>query len=658
MKRTSGLLIFLLLLGAGWTEISWYIGKRAQHASVLWVEDANQRLRESLPGIPLVIETESYDRGLFSSHARYVLQWRPVTAPGVLLPPSGSYALAWADVDIEHGPYPRRPVTSLDGKPGAFGGSLGTASRIAIHVKGAPALSAALNLPQPIALGAIDARVDYHGDADVQWRMPPWRAVANGSHVSWHGATGAGRVQGDGTLRLSASSDGLTMGASEAAAKDTAVDATEDAKKDATKDAARRAATDAATATTAITGLALTVDLSPGAYVLTPGTVSLDIKRWRDTYQDDHGQAHPWEARDLHWQSKVVSDETGLDLAIDYRLGDLRAGQGKDRQAGKKNDGQGDRAGQSRGQSLGESLGQGSGQVRLSHLDGATLTRVWQDARLLASALILGRVQSTTVSAIVTDLSRAGVALIEHQPRLALQAVTWQSPRGDKATLDTALQMGPAPQRVLNIDPLWAVLDMVRDFDLKARVPAAMLRDFPGLNRLTQGTGIFVKDGADLVAALQTDEDRASINGKAMPTQQWLARYAGPRPHTIPLPQIEQPPGPPLLGLPGDMLQPDLLTPNMLPPGWVPLNGPSPAIPAPPPPSSLVPPPELPPGVSGRDSSVGGDAHAESGDATDYLQDAAADAVGDMPDTTVTTDAMEAPDAAVDAAIDVARPAR
>jgi len=642
MKRTSGLLIFLLLLGAGWTEVSWYIGKRAQHASVLWVEDANQRLRETLPGIPLVIETESYDRGLFSSHARYVLQWRPVTAPGVLLPPSGSYALAWADVDIAHGPYPRRPVTSLDGKPGALGGSLGTASRVAIQIKGAPALSAALGLPQPIALGAIDARVDYHGDADIQWRMPPWRAVANGNHVSWHGATGAGRVQDDGTIRMSASSDGLTMGASEAATEDTATDAT--------------------TATTAITGLALTVDLSPGAYVLTPGTVSLDIKRWRDTYQDDRGQAQPWEARDLHWQSKVVSDETGLDLAIDYRLGDLRAGQGKDRQAGKKNDGQGDRAGQSRGQPLGESLGQGSGQVRLSHLDGATLTRAWQDARLLASALILGRVQSTTVSAIVTDLSRAGVALIDHQPRLALQAVTWQSPRGDKATLDTALQMGPAPQRVLNIDPLWAVLDMVRGFDLKARVPGAMLRDFPGLGRLAQGTGIFVKDGTDLVAALQTDEDRASINGKTMPTQQWLARYAGPRPHTIPLPKIEQPPGPPLLGLPSDMLQPDLLTPNMLPPGWLPPNGPSRAIPAPPPPSSLVPPPELPPGVSGRDSSVGGNAYAGSGDATDDLQDAAADAVGDMAGTTVTTDATEAPDTAVDAAVeaavDVARPAR
>lgn len=631
MKRTSGLLIFLLLLGAGWTEISWYIGKRAQRASVTWVEDANQRLRESLPGIPLVIETESYDRGLFSSHARYVLQWRPVTAPGVLLPPSGSYAVAWADVDIEHGPYPRRPGSSLDGKPGALGGALATASRVAVHIKGAPALSAALNLPQPIALGAIDARVDYHGGADIQWRMPPWRAVAKGNHVNWHGATGAARVQPDGALRMEASSEGVTVDAMDTPSK--------------------TAAEDGATAPTAITGLALTLDLNAGDFVLRPGSLSLDVKRWRDTYLDDGGKVQPWEARDLHWQSKVTADETGLDLAIDYRLGGLRAGQGQNQGKGK---GQDDKDGKN---SKGiEDLGQGSGQVRLSHLDGAALTRAWRDARLLASALVLGSATSSTVSAIVTDLSRAAVALLEHQPRLALQAVTWQSPRGDKATLDSALQMGPTPQRTLNIDPVWAVLDRVRGFDFKARVPGAMLRDYPSLNALTRQSGVFVKDGADMVSVLQTDGDRASVNGKVMPTEQWLTRYAGRRPPAIPMPRIELPPGAPLLGLPDDMLQPDLLVPDMLPPDLL-----SPAIPAPPPPSSLVPPPTLPQRAPGQ-----------GGSATDGLQDAARDAA-DMADTTVVTDAVEAPDtaeasdavrpadeadAAVDAAIDIARPRR
>ncbi|WP_233238127.1 YdgA family protein [Bordetella sp. LUAb4] len=631
MKRTSGLLIFLLLSGVGWVEVSWYIGKRAQRATVAWVEDANQRLREFLPGIPLVIETESYDRGLFSSHARYVLQWRPVTAPGVLLPPGGSYAVAWANVAIEHGPYPLRPAGSLDGKPGARGGSLFTASRVAVDIKGAPALSAALGLPQPVALAAIDARVDYNGGADVQWRMPPWRAAAQGSHVNWHGATGTGRVERDGALRMSASAEGLTMSA--------------------TDDAASASATANAAATTAITGLALTLDLSASDYALSPGTASLAIKRWRDTYTDDRGKAQPWEATDLHWQTKVGSDEGGLDLAIEYKLGGLRAGK--------------------------DELGQGSGQVRLSHLDGAALTQAWQDLRLLTSALVLGQVSPTALSAIVADLSRAGMTMLGHQPRVALRALTWQSPRDGTATLDSTLQLGPTPQRTLNIDPLWTVLDMVRGFDLKARVPDAMLRDFPRLHKWVRQTGFFVNEGADLVAAIQTDDDRASVNGKAMSTVQWLTRYAGPRPPTIALPKIDLPTGPPLLGLPDNLLQPDLLTPDMLPPDLLSPGIATPRFPAAPPPSSLAPPRMVPQRAPGHGGGVGDDAHAsdevdESDQNATDLQDAAADAT-DMADTTVAADAVEAADAdwatdavqagdaadaATDAAIDVARPRR
>ncbi|ALM86312.1 YdgA family protein [Bordetella sp. N] len=585
MKTTAGLLAFVVLLGAGWTEVAWYIGKRAQRASVALIDSANEQLHAALPGVPLAIETESYDRGLFSSHARYVLQVRPPMLPGVLKPPSGAYALAWINVDIEHGPYPLRPAGSLDGKPGARGGAALAASRIAIDIKGAPALAAVLNLPQPLSLVTLDGRYDYHGGIDFQWRMPPLRSgtqsPAQGQFINWHGATGKGRLEPAGALRMTANIDGLTLNGNGTAGEATA------------------------TPSTALTDLALTVDLAAsGAILPRPGTVTLDVKRWRNTYLDDRATVQPWEARDLHWRSLVAMEDGGLALDVDYRVGGLRIGP--------------------------DELGLGSGHVRLEHLDSVALTRTLNDLHLLGSAFVFGQASSKAITTIVADLSRAGVTLLQHQPRLTLAGVTWQSPRGDKAALDTSVQMGPKPDRTLNVDPLWGVLDMMRGFDLKANVPGAMLRDFPTLRARLRDSGMFVMQGADMVAAIHAAEDSAVVNGKAMTTTQWLTPYAGPRPRSITLPPLPDTPGPPLLGMPGDMLQPDLLTPQMLN-----LDGPN----AGPHAGSYADPPSP-------------DTLSNVQDVTDGLQDAAAPA---LPDGAV--DSMEAADAVDAANADIAAPA-
>ncbi|MFC4274141.1 YdgA family protein [Achromobacter aloeverae] len=517
MKRTSGLLILLLMLGGGWLEISWYIGKRAQRASQQWVEDADRRLHAAVPGIPLSIEPVSYERGLLSSHARYALRLRLPEVTDVPAPPSSGQDLAWASVDINHGPYPLRPANSLDGKPGARGGALFASSRVVIEIKGAPALAAALDIPQPMPLATIDARVDYAGGATVQWRMPPWRSGTQGPYVNWHGATGQGRLEPDGAMHMTARAEGLTAGTSTTVAENAATESTA-AESTATEGTATEgtatestATEGTATATSALTGLTLKLELAAGDFVLRPGTVDIEIARWRDTFLDDEGKAQSWEARDLHWHSEVTQDSGGQDLRAAYRLGALRIGA--------------------------RALGQGSGRLALTHLDGDALTRAWDNARLLASALVLGQVAPDAVSEAVTNLSRAALALLDHQPRLALEAVTWQPPHGDQATLDMALRMGPAPDHALNISPLWAVLDRMRDFEFKAHVPGALLGDLPGLRAPLLETGFFADDGTGLAAALHAAEDRATINGVEMPTTQWLARYAGTRPAPGPLPQ-------------------------------------------------------------------------------------------------------------------------
>ncbi len=504
MKRTSGVLLLLLLLCAAWLGVSWYVGKRVQRASTAWLDDANRQLQAVFPGLPLALETERYDRGLFATHARYVLQARRPSLPDGGTAPAQRRALAWLDVEIEHGPYPKRPANSLDGKPGARGGALTSAARVSVCLHGTPALAGALHLAPPLTLANFDARVDYGGSADFRWRMRPWRAGEPEAYLTWQGATGSGRVERDGTLGLTFSADGLTVH-------------TRNGETGDSPDMAGPAAPAAggkATPAFEIADIAVALHLAPGRHVLRPGAVNVDIKRWRATLTDNAGEPAPWEADGMHWQSRVAKTGGWLDMDMEYGLAALRVGT--------------------------DELGHGAGRARLAHLDGDALTRAMHDLRTLASLLVLGGSDSiATVTNTVTDLSRASLTLLNHQPYLAVQDMHWESPRDGTATLEATVQMGPTPDSTLNVDPVWAALERMRGLDLRARVPGAMLGGYPRLHAALRASGLFVEDGADLAADIRATEDQATINGETIPTTQWLTRFAGTRPPSVPLPRID-----------------------------------------------------------------------------------------------------------------------
>jgi len=94
------------VVAAGWVGATWYAGTKIEARVDGLLKEANQHLAERMPFVSLKMERLDYQRGVFSSQARYALVLeRELDAGGFLPPdfPAGSIEL---DTRIAHGPFP------------------------------------------------------------------------------------------------------------------------------------------------------------------------------------------------------------------------------------------------------------------------------------------------------------------------------------------------------------------------------------------------------------------------------------------------------------------------------------------------------------------------------------------------------------------------
>ncbi|MCB5362411.1 DUF945 family protein [Pusillimonas sp. CC-YST705] len=104
MKKISAITTGVIVVGAaGWLGASWYTGKTLEAQYQRYVVDANQELQRLSPLFKLRIDPVSYDRGWFSSQARYSLSLEEdELASGDAKTKQISF-----DTHIEHGPFPK-----------------------------------------------------------------------------------------------------------------------------------------------------------------------------------------------------------------------------------------------------------------------------------------------------------------------------------------------------------------------------------------------------------------------------------------------------------------------------------------------------------------------------------------------------------------------
>lgn len=105
--------VLLAVVAAGWTGTAWYTGKQIEARLALDVQDANakaQRLGAKL-GLPVTVELLSFERGVFSSDARFGLK---VTVQSDGKPAEKAFEFTGK---VEHGPFPASRLASGDVAP-------------------------------------------------------------------------------------------------------------------------------------------------------------------------------------------------------------------------------------------------------------------------------------------------------------------------------------------------------------------------------------------------------------------------------------------------------------------------------------------------------------------------------------------------------------
>ncbi|MDR2838302.1 MAG: YdgA family protein [Azonexus sp.] len=93
----------VVVLAAAYAGGAWYTGTRLEAEIPAQVEKLNQTLSESYPMFGIKVEQLSYERGFFSSHARYGVAVAGLAEGAQPWLPGGAVEF---DLTIEHGPFP------------------------------------------------------------------------------------------------------------------------------------------------------------------------------------------------------------------------------------------------------------------------------------------------------------------------------------------------------------------------------------------------------------------------------------------------------------------------------------------------------------------------------------------------------------------------
>ncbi|KDC11526.1 phosphoenolpyruvate carboxylase-like protein, partial [Bordetella bronchiseptica E012] len=113
MKKSIGITAgVIVVLAGGWLGGTWYTGKRIETETQQRLGVLNEKLAAVVPGYTLRVDQLKYERGFFTTQARYGLSLSQdiKEESGTVTPlPLGSTEF---DARFEHGPFPRSALAS------------------------------------------------------------------------------------------------------------------------------------------------------------------------------------------------------------------------------------------------------------------------------------------------------------------------------------------------------------------------------------------------------------------------------------------------------------------------------------------------------------------------------------------------------------------
>ncbi|HGK4797394.1 TPA: YdgA family protein, partial [Yersinia enterocolitica] len=191
----------IVVLGAAWTGASWYTGKLIEQRMGELVNNANDQIRTLLPKAGVKFAYKDYQRGLFSSQVRYVLQADSSVAGEKALKDGDEVAFIET---IDHGPFPLAQLKKFNLIP----------SMASVHTELAntPALKKLFEVTKGQSPFTADSRISYSGDTSSAITFIPIDYQQNTTSMKFSGAKIDADVSRDlRDVKMSGSSDSLVF---------------------------------------------------------------------------------------------------------------------------------------------------------------------------------------------------------------------------------------------------------------------------------------------------------------------------------------------------------------------------------------------------------------------------------------------------------------
>lgn len=162
MKKTQVAAGVIVALGVVWTGAAWFTGKQIESHKDEMLQQANSQINAWSPNSRLTLSYQDYQRGLFSSSTKLVVQASSQTVDNPLLKPGQTIVL---NETIDHGPFPFAQLKR--------GNILPAMASVHSELANTDAVKKLFALTDGKSLVAADTRIGYSGATDTALTLLP-----------------------------------------------------------------------------------------------------------------------------------------------------------------------------------------------------------------------------------------------------------------------------------------------------------------------------------------------------------------------------------------------------------------------------------------------------------------------------------------------------
>jgi len=180
MKKTKIAIGVVVALGVIWTGAAWLTGKKLEKNMDKLVQNANAQMNNMMPGSRLQLSYQDFQRGIFSSTARIVLQSSSQTEDNALLKPGQSIVF---DENIDHGPFPFAQLKKFHLIPGM--------ASVHTQLENTDVVKTLFSMAQGKSVIQADTRIGYSGATTSEITLLPvdYNDAQTGERFTSHGGT-------------------------------------------------------------------------------------------------------------------------------------------------------------------------------------------------------------------------------------------------------------------------------------------------------------------------------------------------------------------------------------------------------------------------------------------------------------------------------------